>query len=124
MASPHGRLAAARGRKSMPADERVESRRGAAVWLVLGVLIVAGGAVMRLGALDTPLVADDFAQRAMLRGTYPVHRNPLDLYNFADGTTGDTQALMNGGSLPWWSHPHVKYAMLRPLSSALLWLDQ
>ena len=108
----------------MSADDRAQPRRGARVCLVLSVLFVAGGAVMRLGALDSPLVADDFAQRAMLGGTYPVHRNPLDLYNFADGTVSDTQALMNGGSLPWWSHPHVKYVMLRPLSSALLWLDQ
>jgi len=102
----------------------MEPRGAARAWLAFSVLFVVGGAVMRLGALDSPLVADDFAQRAMLRGTYPVHRNPLDLYNFADGTVGDTQALMNGGSLPWWSHPHVKYAMLRPLSSVLLWLDQ
>jgi hypothetical protein len=79
---------------------------------------------MRLGALTAPFVADDFAQRAMLRGSYPVPRCPIDLYNFADGSRTETQALMNGGALPWWSDPHLKYAMLRPLSSALLWADE
>jgi hypothetical protein len=96
------------------------SERG---WRWFGLISIVGGAVMRLPALSTPLVADDFAQRAMLHGRYPVHRCPLDLYNFADGSSGETQALMNGGALPWWSHPHVKYSMLRPLSSALLWFD-
>jgi hypothetical protein len=105
----------------MSADERRARARRAWLWFCL--ICVAGGAAMRLGALTTPLVADDFAQRAMLHGRYPVPRCPLDLYNFANGSTQETQALMDGGSLPWWSHPHVKYSMLRPLSSALLWLD-
>jgi hypothetical protein len=107
----------------MPADGHTAAIRHERVWLGLSLIFIAGGAALRLPAIDTPFVADDFAQRAMLHGTYPVHRSPLDLYNFAGGSTAETQALMNGAALPWWSHPHVKYAMLRPLSSALLWLD-
>src|SRR5215472_16456750 len=102
----------------MSADERTKR-----AWLLLtGVAIIAGFA-LRVGALTAPLVADDFAQRAMLHGRYPVSRSPVDLYNFADGSATETHALMNGGALPWWSDPHLKYAMLRPLSSALLWAD-
>jgi hypothetical protein len=107
----------------MSANEGAGRSRNGRVWQWLTVVAIAGGAAMRLGALRTPFVADDFAQRAMLHGRYPVHRSPIDLYNFADGSTADTQALLDGGALPWWSHAHVKYAMLRPLSSALVWLD-
>ena len=107
----------------MSADERTGRRGSERVWLVLSGISIAAGVAMRLGALTAPLVADDFAQRAMLEGRYPVHRSPLDLYNFADGSANETLTLMNGGALPWWSDPHLKYAMLRPLSSALLWAD-
>ena len=107
----------------MLASERTERRAGGRVWLVLSGVAVLVGVAMRLGALRAPLVADDFAQRAMLQGRYPVHRCSIDLYNFADGSTAEALALMNGGALPWWSDPHLKYAMLRPLSSALLWAD-
>jgi hypothetical protein len=102
---------------------RADESRGARVWLAVTAATLVGGVALRWGALATPVVSDDFAQRAMLHGTYPVRRGPLDLYDFADGSAHDTQALVDAGSLPWWSHPHIKYAMLRPLSSALLWLD-
>ncbi len=64
---------------------------------------------------------DDFLHAAMLRGTFPVARHPLDLYNFVDDS--DRAILLERGLLPWWSHPELTIKFFRPLSSGLLWAD-
>jgi hypothetical protein len=95
-------------------------KRPYAALIALALLL---GVALRLDALHMPFAFDDFAQRAMLEGEYPARRSPLDLYAFVRDEPGERQALMDWGSLPWWSHPRVRFAMLRPLASALAWAD-
>jgi hypothetical protein len=90
----------------------------AAVGLV-GIL-AAGGALNR-AAVRGPLVLDDLAQRAMIEGTLTPGRGPFNLYDFV---SGDNRAdLLTRGAIPWWSDPHLVIRFLRPLPSALVWLD-
>lgn len=89
-------------------------------WLPLAILFLVGVAVY-LPAVRTPLYLDDFNQAAMVHGTYPAPRGPLDLYDFVNAA--DRPALLARGVLPWWTDPTLRVRFLRPLSSALLWVD-
>lgn len=89
-------------------------------WLPLAFLFLVGVVVYQ-PAIRTPLYLDDFNQAAMVRGTYPAPRGPLDLYNFVNAA--DRRALLARGVLPWWTDPSLRVRFLRPLSSGLLWLD-
>ncbi len=84
-------------------------------------IVLLLGALAFLPALSAPYLLDDYLQASMVRGTYPVPRNPLDLYNFINAA--DRGVLLDRGMLPWWSHPDLTIRFLRPLPSALLWLD-
>lgn len=90
--------------------------------LVIVALVAAVAVWLHWPSLDAGLAADDFLNRAMLDGEYPVARMPLDLYSFLR-RPGELAPLQDGGIAPWWSHPDLKLSLLRPLSSALLWLD-
>jgi hypothetical protein len=70
------------------------------------------------------LFADDFVSAAMVDGSFAAERGPLDLFNFADGSTEDVQQLRRLGSIPWWSPPDFRVSFLRPLSSALVHVDR
>jgi hypothetical protein len=83
--------------------------------------IFLAGALVFLPSIRTPFFLDDYLQRAMVEGTFPVHRNPLDLYDFVDDAV--RPVLFARGFLPWWAHPQLTIRFLRPLSSALLWVD-
>ena len=78
-------------------------------------------AAAHYSALRTGYLLDDFLHVSMLRGTFPAPRHPLDLYNFVDDT--DRATMFERGLLPWWSHEHLTIRFMRPLSSALIWLD-
>ncbi len=91
--------------------------------VVIVALIAAVALWLHFPSLDAGLAADDFLNRAMLEGRYPVPRSPLDLYAFLHRQS-ELAPLMDGGVVPWWSHPDLKLSLLRPLSSALLWVDQ
>jgi len=76
------------------------------------------GLAIRFDALRSPPVQDDHAQLAMLRGTFPVHRAPWDLFAFV--RPGEAPALRADGLLPWWTDDRFAIAMFRPLSSLAL----
>lgn len=86
----------------------------------LSILVVAG-TVLHVGALRTGFLLDDFIHNAMLHGSFPAPRHPLDLYNFVDDS--DRAQLMERGILPWWTHPELTIRFFRPLASGLIWLD-
>jgi len=87
------------------------------------VLLLAAAAVwLHWPAIHAGLAADDYLQRGMLDGDYPVARSPLDLYSFLR-RHGELRTLIEGGIAPWWSHPNLRLSLLRPLASALLFLD-
>ena len=71
--------------------------------------------------LSTRRFLDDYNQLAMTEGRYPSHPGPLDLYDFI--TDANRGSLIERGILPWWSHANMELRFLRPLPSALLWLD-
>ena len=89
------------------------------VLLVTAVLIA--GAFVHRPSLSLGYLADDYLQNAMLDGEYPVPRSALDLYSFIK--PGELARIMDAGTVPWWSHPDFTLQALRPLSSALLWMD-
>jgi hypothetical protein len=98
----------------MQASERRNGR-----W-PLGV-VLAVGTVLRWPALRSPPWLDDYTHAAMVEGTFPAHRGPLDLYDFVGDA--DRAQLFQRGVLPWWSSPELKIRFFRPLSSAILWAD-
>lgn len=85
--------------------------------------IVALAAAWRLPALAVGRLGDDWYQRSMMEGTYPVHRAPWNLYDFVRATTAEHGALLERGILPWWAADDLQFAAMRPLSSLTLWLD-
>jgi hypothetical protein len=119
-----------------PQDRRAPGQvERASTWrwlaLLLAVALLAGYA--RRDALDVGLLADDYMQHAMLTGSYPGEDYvPLDLYAFLRSDP-QLQALhIEHGTAPWWSVVEgdpdagsgtVVFAVLRPLSSALLTVD-
>lgn len=98
-------------------------RRGAR-WSVVALAVLIAAAVMvRHQAFFTLFMADDIAQIAMLEGRYPVERSPLNLFSLSDGSVEEGRKLIDVGYYPWWSDPEMRLSMLRPLASALIWLD-
>lgn len=86
-------------------------------------MLIALSVLLRAPLLRAGAASDDFMQYAMLDGRYPTPRQAWDLFNFADGTDADNRPLMDYGTLPWWSAPDIRLAMLRPLASVLVWVD-
>jgi hypothetical protein len=101
----------------------VLQRRSKIAYAVVVALAIATGVGLHWEALSSGFGSDDYVEYAMLEGVYPVKRAPLDLFNFADGSPEEARKLMNFGSLPWWNHPNLRLAMMRPLSSALILFD-
>lgn len=85
--------------------------------------LVALGVALRLRALSIERIADDWYQRSMVEGTYPVHRAPWDLYDFIRATPAEHSALLDRGTFPWWTGAELHIAAWRPLASLTLSLD-
>jgi hypothetical protein len=73
-------------------------------------------------ALYAGYLADDLFQISMFEGFFGEHQ-PWNLYSFARGDAAENAAHAARGSLPWWTVPHFRFSMLRPLSSCLIYLD-
>ena len=99
-------------------------------WIAAAVAVV-----LTLPSLWTGLAVDDYIQRATLldligddqaRGTNPL----LTLFSFLPADADARAWLHDHGLLPWWSHPELRAAFLRPLSAAThvadyaLWPDR
>jgi hypothetical protein len=67
--------------------------------LAIAVAVAVGGWVRR-AAIDAGFWADDYAQLAMLEGTYPSPRLAWDLFHFLDGSRDDHQRLVDYGAFP------------------------
>lgn len=91
--------------------------------LLVLVLALSLGGWARLGALKSGFWADDYAQFAMLDHVYPSQRASWDLFHFVDGSVADLQRIMDFGVDPWWTHPHFRLSLLRPLPSLLCAFD-
>jgi hypothetical protein len=74
--------------------------------------------------LDLGLAADDYMAVAVVDGSFAAPRSALDAFNFAGGTVEDVTATQRLGSIPWFAPPELRFAFMRPLSSALWSFDR
>ena len=74
--------------------------------------------------LQLGLAADDYMAVAVAEGWFAAPRSRLDVFDFAGGTAADVRATQRLGSVPWFAPPELRFAFLRPLSSALWQLDR
>lgn len=84
--------------------------------LVLGVALVLPG-------LSAGFFADDYMQLAQLERWSLNPAGPLDLYAFVPRDPAALEGLRQQGVVPFFAAPGLRIAFLRPLSSALMWLD-
>ncbi|HKP56379.1 MAG TPA: hypothetical protein VJV78_06660 [Polyangiales bacterium] len=98
--------------------------RDNALYAALVCVALGLGIYIHWPSIDSGLRSDDYPQRAMLRGEFPVPRSPLDLFDFASGDPRDVEALMDFGYMPWWTVPNLRLRMWRPLASGLMALEQ
>lgn len=81
------------------------------------------GLALQWPSLTSGFKGDDYVQSAMLNGTFPGPRSPLDLFSFVAGTPDDYRRLSEFGFVPWWGDPQLRLRMWRPLASALIAAD-
>lgn len=86
-------------------------------WWAVGLLLL-----LALPGLQTPLVLDDWIQRALIAKVYD-HVGPWDLYTFARGDPEHLARFIADGPYPWFTLPGLKISFFRPLSVGLLHLD-
>lgn len=104
------------------AREPVE-RRERQRWLLGLALLSLLAVLLRLKTLDVGLLSDDYMQHAMIAGLFPGDGYaPFDLYAFMRADV-ELAAHVDRGTVPWFAEPEFHAAVLRPLSSMLLWLD-
>ncbi len=88
-------------------------------------IAAVAGVGLCVPALWAGLVGDDVIQRQILLhlGPWSEGSSPLwDLFVFIPDP-GDLPRLMDDGVVPWWAHPELHIAFLRPVSSATHMLD-
>lgn len=86
--------------------------------------LIAAALALRWPMLHSGFIVDDYAQLAMMRGQFPLARAPLQLFTFSSGGFEENRQLRAAGFFPWWSDPHLRVSLFRPLSSALMWFDR
>ncbi len=96
---------------------------GKATVVALFAAVVLVGALVHAVAALAPFAADDYLHRAMLHGAYGWPRSAADLYTFIRDEPAEHRALLDAGVIAWWSDPHLKLVMARPLSSLLVAVD-
>jgi hypothetical protein len=87
--------------------------------IALGVLLVTP-------SLSAGFFSDDYVFLSQLRapaGQASLSRGPWDLMVFVPRDPGATQAMVDRGTLPWWTDLGVRIAFFRPLSSLSHALD-
>jgi len=87
------------------------------------LVVVALGVTLYLPSLDVGFMADDVCQLAILdRPDLFPGLGPFTLYTFADGRK-DSMGPVQGNIEPWWAAAGFRQNFLRPLASAVFWLD-
>lgn len=88
---------------------------------------VAVGLLLVAPSLDDQLVLDDHVLMLQQRGAPEpagLEHRPLDLFTFTTGDASSNRDMMHEGVLlPWWTHPELRIAFLRPVSSLTHLLD-
>ncbi len=89
----------------------------------LPVAAVLLGTLLALPSLWAPLGIDDYFHRVYLLGDEEADNIYLDLFCFVTGPEGNYEELKEIGLVPWWIHPELKLAFLRPVTIATHVLD-
>jgi hypothetical protein len=95
--------------------EWLSSRRVYLLALALGFTVCAPS--LRLGML-----LDDYIHQGVVSGRLETVAKRDDLFSFGRGGDAVRRA-MELGQYPWWTHPKFQFAFFRPLSTALINLD-
>jgi hypothetical protein len=81
---------------------------------------------LSIPSLFTGWQQDDLVHRYYLLGYPDVSGNrlsPFELFNFSNGDSSRTHALIDAGLVPWWTLATVRLSFWRPLASLTHWLD-
>jgi hypothetical protein len=95
--------------------------RGDVPLLVTGLAVVLCAPALWLG-----LQNDDYYLRLVLSDPPLVaewSRSPLNAFTFVDGDPQFIRRSVESGQLPWWTHPEIRLAFLRPVTSITHWID-
>jgi len=83
---------------------------------------IAFALLLTIPCISDRLVLDDHVLALQTRddpGIAGLRSRPFDLFTFTDGERANNLTLIDEGALlPWWSHPQLRVAFFRPLSSA------
>lgn len=89
-------------------------------WWAAFVVVVAVG--LYWPAMEVGFLADDVYQIALIDGVAG-DRGVFGLYSLYPEDAMATALQVRRGSLPWWTVADFRFVQVRPLSSALLWID-
>ena len=92
-------------------------------WRTLVVVAVVLATVSALPMLAAPWDEDEVFLVGAVQGTSPWMNSRFDAYRFSSGDEKEVARLVASGAMPWYTAPDFKYALYRPLTSALLWID-
>jgi hypothetical protein len=88
------------------------------------LVIVAAGVALALPSLVVGFFADDWYMLATLRKQWAEAPAWWNLYDFVPDSDAGIAGVVHRGALPWWTAPSLRLHLVRPLSSALLALDE
>jgi hypothetical protein len=88
------------------------------------VLCLVLGFLLALPSLAAPFALDDLFHLRGARGRDPPPLRWWELFTFAPADPARHHLFVAGGLLPWWAARDLRLAFWRPLSSALVALDQ
>ncbi len=86
------------------------------------LLAVVVATLVALPGLGAGLIIDDWGHAATVQGKVPGPHAWWNLYDFGDGDPVRMRMAQDIG-YPWFAHPELRVRFLRPLSSALTYLD-
>ncbi len=92
-------------------------------WRRVAALAVALATLAAAPMSFAPWDEDEVFLVGAVRGTSPWMNSALDAYRFSSGDPSAVAARVSEGIFPWYIAADFKYALFRPLTSALLWLD-
>ena len=92
----------------------------------LPLFVAAIAVVLCLPSLWLGLQNDDHVLRLVLSDP-PLDpewtRSPFNAFSFVDGEEELIRRAVEEGRIPWWAHPKLKLAFLRPVTSITHWID-
>lgn len=86
------------------------------------LVALAVAALLGIATLGSGFLFDDWSLLAILEKRFPAAHSGIDIYRFIGGAE-DVKSLTAHGPFPWFCAPDLKLALFRPLSAALLAVD-